>query len=399
MAKNSLIEVNPKTRIKGYEPKSLKIENYSDIELQVQRDVLADVMQLTAGQSCDQKETWTSKKILGIYLKSYQKMLRNEPLDKEEFVISGHEILEYPTIPVDAKSRYLVYRYRYNKFPENKINDTYPPCLQIEPTSVCNFRCIMCYQIDPSFNKKAHGFMGTMTFEVFKNIIDQAEGKIEAITFASRGEPLLNKKLPDMLKYTEGKFLGLKLNTNASLLNEKNTHMLLSSDIKNLVFSLDAADKESYEKIRVNGDFDQIKRNLEQFAEIREKHYGDKKIVCKISGVRINPSQSPDEISKVWGGFVDSVALVNYSPWEDTYNNEINELTAPCTDLWRRMFVWWDGTVNPCDIDYKSTLSKWNINDTGLSDIWNSDIYIKLRQKHLQQQRKSLEPCARCIST
>jgi uncharacterized Fe-S cluster-containing radical SAM superfamily protein len=397
--RNTIIEVAPTFRTKGYEPQSLKVENYSETELRVQKEVLNHVLLVVDDTPVDLKGEWTSKKILGLFRSSYQKLFANKALTNEEFVLTGHEILEYPTIPDDAKSRYLVYRYRYNKFPQNKINDSYPPCLQIEPTSVCNYRCIMCYQIDPTFNKKSGSFMGRMKLETFSEIVDQVAGNIEAITLASRGEPLLNKELPEMLQYCEGKFLGLKINTNASLLTEKNAHMLLSSDIKNLVFSLDAADKESYERIRVNGDFDLIRKNLEQFSNIREKHYSDKKIVCKISGVRLNSSQSPEEISRVWGNFVDSIALVNYSPWEDTYNNQVNDLVEPCTDLWRRMFVWWDGSINPCDIDYKSTLSQWNLSESSISDIWSSDLYNGLRDKHLNARRKELEPCARCIST
>ena len=60
--------------------------------------------------------------------------------------------------------------------------------------------------------------MGDMSMKLFRDIIDEVEGQIEAVTFSSRGEPLLNENLPEMLKYCEGKFLGLKLNTNASLL-------------------------------------------------------------------------------------------------------------------------------------------------------------------------------------
>ena len=52
--RNSLIEVNPTFRTKGYEPQSLKIENYSEIELQVQTDVLNEVIRLTDGQAFDQ---------------------------------------------------------------------------------------------------------------------------------------------------------------------------------------------------------------------------------------------------------------------------------------------------------------------------------------------------------
>ena len=44
--------------------------------------------------------------------------------------------------------RYLFYRYRYEMYPKQKIVDDYPPCLQIEPASMCNYRCIFCYQTD-----------------------------------------------------------------------------------------------------------------------------------------------------------------------------------------------------------------------------------------------------------
>ena len=41
--------------------------------------------------------------------------------------------------------------------------------------------------------------MGNMKFELFKNLIDQIEGHVEAVTLASRGEPTLNKNLPKCL--------------------------------------------------------------------------------------------------------------------------------------------------------------------------------------------------------
>ena len=53
-----------------------------------------------------------------------------------------------------------------------------------------------------------------------------------------------------MLRYCEGKFLALKLNTNASMLNENLIHELLASDLQTIVFSIDAKDKDSYEKMK-----------------------------------------------------------------------------------------------------------------------------------------------------
>ena len=279
-----------------------------------------------------------------------------------------------------------------------RIVDDYPPCVQIEPTSMCNFRCVMCYQADKTFSGKSNGFMGMMTLDTFKKAIDELEGNVEAITFASRGEPTMNKNFTEMLKYSNEKFLGLKLNTNASLLTEKLAHTLLSSDLQTIVFSIDSKDKEAYEKIRINGNFEKVVENLERFNHIRNTQYTRSDKVVRISGVKINDQQDIDKMREKWGDVADIVAFTNYSPWESSYDNPINEIKTPCTELWQRMFIWEDGKVNPCDYDYKSILSKWNIKDNSIKSIWNSKMYNDLRFKHLNNMRSQIEPCARCIN-
>ena len=171
--------------------------------------------------------------------------------------ISTYSDLELP--------RYLVHRYRYEIFPQLKTLDGYPPYLQIEPTSICNFRCVFCFETDPTFTDKSNGFMGQMTLDLFKQIIDQAEGNIEFLSLASRGEPMICKDIVPMLEYTQGKFLNLKLNTNASLLDEKKCHAILSGGIKTVVFSADAAEEPLYSRFRVNGKLSVILENIERF--------------------------------------------------------------------------------------------------------------------------------------
>src|SRR3990167_4056467 len=128
-------------------------------------------------------------------------------------------------------SRYMTHRYRYDVYPKQKKLDNYPPYIQIEPTSVCNYRCVFCYQTDADFTAKSNGHMGAMTLGLFKEIVDQISGKIEFLSLASRGEPLLCKEIDQMLKYCSGKFLGLKLNTNASMLNGEHCHAILSGGV------------------------------------------------------------------------------------------------------------------------------------------------------------------------
>ena len=339
------------------------------------------------------------KKIIETIYHSYEKFLKNIKLDARDMVLIQHELLELDKLNPEYFPRYLIYRYKYNKYSELKILDDYPPCIQIEPTSICNFRCVMCYQIYKSFSSKSNGFMGYMNFDIFKKVIDEVEGNLEAVTFASRGEPTLSKDLEKMLKYCENKFLALKLNTNASLLNEKLIHSLLSSDLQTIVFSIDEKNKENYEKIRVNAKFEKLLKNLELFNKIRNTHYKKDKKIVRITGVKINKKQNLEEMKNQWKNFADIIAFTNYTPWESSYENKINDITTACSELFQRIFVWWDGKVNPCDYDYKSILSKWNVKQKTIKEIWNSDYYNLIRKRHLEKQRSMIEPCKRCPVT
>jgi uncharacterized Fe-S cluster-containing radical SAM superfamily enzyme len=339
------------------------------------------------------------KNIFNIVINSYVKISKNQKLDKKDFILSKQELSEFSKISDQNIIRYILYRYKYNKYPELNIVGEFPPCVQIEPTSICNLRCVMCYQADKTFSNKSKGFMGHMSLDLFKKIIDQIEGNIEAVTLASRGEPSLNPNLDGMLKYCDGKFLGLKINTNATMLNERLINQLLSSDLQTLIFSIDEKDKENYEKIRINAKFETIMKNLELFREIKEKKYKNTKINVRISGVKINSNQNINEISNFYKEFADQVSLVNFNPWQSSYENEVNDIKEVCSELYRRMFIWWDGKVNPCDYDYKSLLSKWNVNSSSVDKIWNSNYYNELRELHISKNRKKIEPCNRCASS
>ena len=240
--------------------------------------------------------------------------------------------------------------------------------------------------------------MGHMKLNTFKSIIDQAEGNIEFISLASRGEPLICRDIEKMLMYTRGKFLNLKINTNASILTEKKAHAILQSEVKTLVFSADAADKKLYSKLRVNGKLDKVVSNIKQFNRIKNKHYPDAKLITRVSGVKVSKEQKFNEMDKFWGDLVDQVAFVDYCPWENVYSSKINKLIKPCSELWRRMYVWWDGKTNPCEVDYKSDLTPGDIFEKNISQLWKSKLYQSIRKKHLLKNRKSIEPCNKCFS-
>ena len=293
--------------------------------------------------------------------------------------------------------RFLFYRYRYEVFPQQLKLDEFPPCLQIEPTSICNYRCVFCYQVDSSFNKKSNGMMGTMSLGLFKSLIDEAAGNCEAISLASRGEPLICPDIEKMLAYAEGKFLALKLNTNAWFLDEAKCHAILQAGVNTVVFSAESASEPNYSRLRVGGKLERVVKNIKRFHEIRERQYADSKTITRVSGVKTPDSDDIDHMERFWGNWVDQVSFVDYNPWEDTYQQPVNNITNVCSDLWRRMFVWWDGSVNPCDSDYKSTLCVGKAPGIRLSSAWRSKQYEEIRDNHKRQKRQKCNPCDRCV--
>jgi radical SAM protein with 4Fe4S-binding SPASM domain len=391
--KDNLISVEPKLKVKGFNKENLGIVALTKEDLQI----LQRITRLLSSTFYKDLSA-INKNLISKITGAYQNKLDGKELKEDQYILSEHELVEFENIHDSEVFRYLVYRYKYNMYPVLKKVDEYPPCVQIEPVSMCNFRCVFCYQSDKSFSNKKSGHMGYMELDLFKKVIDELEGNVESITLASRGEPTLHKQLGEFLDYMRGKFLAIKINSNASLLTDKLIHTILSSDIQTMAFSIDAADKELYEKLRVNGKFEKTLKNVERFNEIRYKHYPNSRLTTRISGVKVNENQDVQKMIDLWAPYADIVAFTNYTPWESSYENLVNDVSIPCTELWRRLFVWWDGKVNPCDYDYKSLLSKWNTTDKPISEIWNSDYYKMLRAKHLNNERKEIEPCKRCIS-
>ena len=334
------------------------------------------------------------KQIIG---RTCRALLGKSAQGEPEYQLQPHVVEELKRLTEGELPRYLFYRYRYDVFPLTHEIDAYPPCVQIEPTSICNYRCVFCFQTDRSFTQGRHGHMGQMTLDMFKRVVDEIQGEVDAVTLASRGEPLLCKDIDKMLAYTRGKFLALKINTNAWYLDERKAHAVLETEPNTLVFSADAADPELYAKLRVNGKLERVLKNVRQFAEIKAKHYPQSRTITRVSGVRYSEEQNFDELERFWHDWVDQVAFVDYNPWENAYETAPNGKIEPCSDLWRRVFVWWDGRMNPCDVDYKSALSPGAVQEQNVSDLWRGQQYQELRAKHLGKARQSLTPCRGCV--
>ena len=334
-------------------------------------------------------QTDEDQKIINDVIKLFEK--------NDHTLLSPQEIHFLKSTPTETWAEYLVFRYKMYYFPKKKIIYDFPIYLLIEPVSACNLRCIMCFQIDKTFTSD-NKFMGMIDFELFKKIIDDAvKGGTKAITLASRGEPTLHPKLDKMLEYCSGKFFELKINTNATKLNEKLIHQILKSGVTNMVFSIDSYQKDEYESIRVKGIFEDVLNNVKKFKAIRDEFYPNSICETRVSGVKVEKNQDPIKFKNFWKDYVDNVVMIEMENRWDTYHNPKDIMgSGACNYLWERMYVWFDGLCNPCDIDYKSELSVGSVKDESIKQIWHSEKFTKLRNQHLQGERNEVYPCDRC---
>lgn len=209
---------------------------------------------------------------------------------------------------------------------------------------------------------------------------------------------MLHKDISEMIRYAKIQgILDVKMNTNASLLSPNRARAILEAGLDTLVFSVDAANRQDFERIRTGGNFERIVENIRTFNEIRRTEYPHAKIRTRVSMVLIGEWQDVHQAANFWGGIVDEFAYRWAIPRARIYAQADSEKTRPCSLLWERLYVWWDGTINPCDEDYLSHLNLGRLDGKqNIRQAWHSERMSHYRELHLSQQKNNLFPCIKC---
>jgi len=278
----------------------------------------------------------------------------------------------------------------------------FPPILVIAVTNVCDMACIHCAH--PVIKKDADYRATFMKPEVHSRIVEETRAygdKLWVWRYAADGESMLNPHFLDMLDETVQAGIGpVDLTTNAMSLDDAKMRRLLEAPIDVIDVSLDAFTKASYEKIRIRGKFDVVTANLRRLVELRDELGSPTKIMTSI----IEQKEARDEVEQFkayWGQFVDEVlvrglntdlGIVNAS---ETYFEDIERW--PCPQFWKRVTINQHGDVRFCVEDWRNTGVVGNVMEQSIAEIWTSDVYDKLREKHATGRWCDVSMCAKCM--
>lgn len=293
---------------------------------------------------------------------------------------------------------------------QNKENmPLFPFLVDIELTNYCNLQCIFCGQ------QAMERLKGFMSRETFQKVIDECAMYNTPVRFIRWGEPFLHKDIIDFCSYVKSKNLLLHITNNGLAIKEKHMKALIDLGLDSLVFSFQGATRQEYEIMRNNQLYHKLKANILKFLELRgckEKPY------IHLSTTITNEIQEEVEhFINYWGQLVDSVGVGKTNLSNLSFHQfmsfeaagklaflkkkeTINKIYRPCTEVYQKLSVDWDGKITCCCSDFDNYLTVGNINNQTLTDIWQHSQKLKLFREMLDQNmHKCLTLCSTCYHT
>ena len=235
-----------------------------------------------------------------------------------------------------------------------------------------------------------------MDWSLYQKIVLEGE-KYDCPSMEPQGtnEPFLDQNLENYIRFAaEHGFIDIMLNTNGTMLSEERARKFLKSGATRLRFSLDAATKETYEKVRLGGKYETTMKNIERFLEIKKQEKFELPVIgvnfCK---TKFNEHEEEAFIEK-WIDKVDFFVIQDFQPpdldtdysgflsSESVFRKNIQESGYNCQQPWQRVLVRSNGEVCPCCAFFSEELSLGNLKDHSLHELWNSKEMHDLRDMH-----------------
>jgi len=283
---------------------------------------------------------------------------------------------------------------------KNTLRETpFPQDIIVEVSGYCNLRCTMCPY--PILKRPK----GEMSFELFKKIVDEVavRNPTSRLWLAIMGEPLLmGERVIRMMTYAKEQGLAeVILNTNVTFMTPDLIPRLIDSGLDKIILSLDAITAETYQRIRVGGDFGRVMENVHAFLSIQASRKVRKpELVAQFIVMEENEHET-ERFKDYWLGQGVVVKIRPKLGWGHGVKAENLEAIReefprdfPCSWLTRTVSIHWNGHFAQCDADHEGGYSPGDFNTQTIQEVWDGEI-AKRRQRHWALDF-DFEPCRDC---
>ena len=282
-----------------------------------------------------------------------------------------------------------------------------PFALKIESCSSCNLRCEGCRS-----GPGAHTYRpGKLRLEDLNRILDEVGSTTVGITFYLWGEPMLNRRICDLVAETHRRKIATVISTNLHFPKPEMAEELVRAGLDLAIIAIDGVTQKAYEEVRIGGDLNVAMTNLNLLVEARRRVGRNRPIIEWQYVVTEGNKGEMEEAQRI----ARSLGVDVFTPiadWMARGEQEAEKASQKaakkhphpaCLWLWCAAAIQWDGEVFPCcHIARYSKLSFGNCFEEELRSIWNNETYRLARQRFRDRAERSDDgptPCHRCFMT
>lgn len=288
-----------------------------------------------------------------------------------------------------------------------------PVTISIEPTTACNLRCPECPSGLRAFSRNT----GNLKEDFFRKTIEELHRDLLFLIFYFQGEPYINPKFLEMVKFAHRKKIFTITSTNGHFLQEENARKTVESGLDRLIISVDGATQEVYEQYRIGGQLDLVLEGARNVVKWKKQlNSRTPHLIFQMLVLRPNEHQI-EEIHRLAREIgVDEVKLKTAQLYDYQYENPLiptqdryaryrqtasgdwqlkHQLLPHCWKLWHSCVITWDGIVVPCCFDKDAQHRLGDLKNTPFRKLWHSPAYADFRQAILKG-RDQIDICQNC---
>ena len=258
----------------------------------------------------------------------------------------------------------------------------FPVHIDLELSGKCQLACIMCAYGEGTFDTSKQGMMDPHLAN--QALIQARYHGAKSVKFNFRGEPGLAAHLHSVVVAAKRVgYVETAINTNLTSFSRRRLRNLGLAGLDLMIVSVDGATKETYEAIRINGDFAKLQLNLDYLMSCDPRPRVRLQMV-----VQDRNAHEVGRMGEVFNGLYDELVFQGIRE-----GNEGQRKACPQPN--QRLVIMHDGRVGACCHNWNHEAVIGHFPEQSLKEIWDSKEARELRE--LAKHPGRGEPCRTCL--